>query len=75
MCLTAKNFFSKPQGKTTNYENGMGYHRKRERQIQMDRKREKEGSGRMQCFMKKEDKSLIDVENVVTTGERCCHLS
>ena len=40
----------------------------------MDRKREKEG-GRMQCFMKKEDKSLIDVENVVTTGEMCCHLS
>ena len=24
--------------------------------------------------MKKEDKSLIDVENVETTGERCCHL-
>ena len=63
---------SKPQGKTTNYENGIGYHIKRERQ--MDRKREKEG-GRMQCFMKKEAKSLKDVENVVTTGERCCHLS
>ena len=39
---------SKPQGKTSNWENGMGYHRKRERQ--MDRMREKEG-GRMQCFM------------------------
>ena len=26
----------------------------------------------MECFMKKEDKSLIDVENVVTTGKRCC---
>ena len=25
--------------------------------------------------MKKEDKSLIDVENDETTGERCCHLS
>ena len=24
----------------------------------------------MQCFVKKEDKSLIDVENVETTGER-----
>ena len=35
----------------------------------MDRKREKEG-GRMQCFMKKEDKSLIDVENVETTRMR-----
>ena len=23
--------------------------------------------------MKKEDKSLIDVENVETTGEKCCH--
>ena len=34
----------------------------------MDRKREKEG-GRRQCFMKKEDTSLIDVENVETTGE------
>ena len=29
----------------------------------------------MQCFMKKEDTSLVDVENVETTGERCCHLS
>ena len=53
MCLTAKNFglqeeninISKPQGKTTNLENGMEYHRKRGRQ--MDRKRKKEG-GRMQ---------------------------
>ena len=24
----------------------------------------------MQCFMKTDDKSLIDVENVVTAGER-----
>ena len=39
----------------------------------MDRKREKEG-GMMQVFLK-EDKSLIDVENCETTGERCCHLS
>ena len=47
MCLTAKIFglqeeninISKPQGKTTNLENKMGYHRKRERQ--MDRKGEK----------------------------------
>ena len=32
--------------------------------------------GRMQCFMKKEDNSLIDIiEHVKTTGERCCHLS
>ncbi len=52
MCLTAKNFglqgeninISKPQGKTTNWENGMGYNRKRERERHMDRKRErKEG--------------------------------
>ena len=65
MCLTAKNVglqeeninISKQQGKTTNYENGMGYHRKRK----------KEG-GRMQCFMKKKDKSLLDVENVESTG-------
>ena len=40
----------------------------------MDRKGEKQG-GRMQCFMKKDDKSLIDEENVENTGERCCHLS
>ena len=40
----------------------------------MDRKREKEG-GRMQHFMKKKAKSLIDVDNVVITGKRCCHLS
>ena len=38
----------------------------------MDRKREKRG---MLCYMKKEDNSLIDVENVETTGERCRHLS
>ena len=29
----------------------------------------------MPCFMKREDKSLIYVDNVETTGERCCHLS
>ena len=51
MCLTAKNFglqeensnISKPQGNTTNLENGTGYHRKRERH--MDRKREKREGG------------------------------
>ena len=48
----------------------MGYHRKRERP--MDRNREKKG-WKMQCFMKKDDESLIDVENVEATGERCCH--
>ena len=82
MCLTAKNFglqeeninISKPQGKTTNEENGIGYHRKRERGRWTERERKREG-GRMQCFMKKQNKSLIDVENVETTGERCCHLS
>ena len=40
----------------------------------MDRKREKEG-GWMQCFKKKEDESLIDIDNVETTGEWCCPLS
>ena len=80
MCLPAKNFelqgenininISKPQGKTTNYENGMGYHRKR-RETDGQKEREKEA---VLCFMKKEDKSLTDVENVETTGERCCHL-
>ena len=29
----------------------------------------------MHCFMKMEDKSLLDVENVETTGERCCNLN
>ena len=38
----------------------------------MDRKREKRGK---QCYMKKEANSLIDIENVETTGERCRHLS
>ena len=42
------------------------------RERHMDRKREKRG---MQCYMKKEDNSLIDVENAETTGERCRHLS
>ena len=41
----------------------------RERETETDgQKREKEG-GRMQCFMKKEYKSILDVENVETTGE------
>ena len=48
MCLTAKNFglqeeninISKPQGKTTNYENGMAYHRKRERETYGQKERE-----------------------------------
>ena len=52
----------------------MEYHIKIETDGQKERERGREG-GRMQFFMKKEDKSLIDVENVVTTGERCCHLS
>ena len=34
----------------------------------MGRKREKSG---MQCYIKKEGNTLIDVENVETTGERC----
>ena len=40
--------------------------RERERESQLDRKRETQG-GRMQCFMKKKDNSLIDVENLETT--------
>ena len=48
---------------------GWGTTEREERQV--DRKREKG----MQCFMKKEDNSLIDVENVETTGGRSCHLS
>ena len=55
--------------KTSTYPNRRERHlirktTERERERQMDRKREKEG-GRMECFMKKEDKSLIEVENVV----------
>ena len=38
------------------------------------REREKDG-GRMQCFMKKDDESMTDIDNVETTGERCCPLS
>ncbi len=46
--------------------------RERERERHMGGKREKRG---VQCYMKKEDNSLIDVENGETTGERCRHLS
>ena len=49
-------------------------YRDRERGMDININREKEG-GRMQCFMKKEDNCLIDVENVETTGERCYHLN
>ena len=70
---TAKNFglqeeninISKPQG----WRKRDGVPQKeRERERDMDRKREKRG---MQCYMEKEDNSLIDVENVKTPGERC----
>ena len=44
------------------------------RNIERETDGQKEGE-RMQCFMKKEDKSPIDVENVETTRERCCHQS
>ena len=45
--------------------------RKRERH-NGQKEREK---GEDAVFYEKEDKSLIDVENVETTGEKCCHLS
>ena len=51
----------------------MGYQRLRKRR-ETEGQKVREG-GRMQCFMRKEDKRLIDVENVETTGKRCCHLS
>ena len=49
MCLTANNFglqeeninISKPQGKTTYLENGMGYHRKKERETCVQKERER----------------------------------
>ena len=41
----------------------------------MDKKRERKREGGYSVFLKKEDKSRIDVENVATAGERCCHLS
>ena len=41
--------------------------RERDRWTERERKRE--------CVMKHVHKSLIDVENVETTGEMCCHLS
>ena len=76
MCRTANNFelqeedinISKPQGRPLIRKTGWGT-TGRERDSQMDRKREK-GGGRMQCFMQKEDNSLIDEENGETTGER-----
>ena len=76
MCLTAKNFglqeleeeniISKPQGKALIRKTGWGT-TKIDIWTERERKRE--------CFKKKEDKSLIYVENVETTGERFCHLS
>ena len=44
----------------------------RERDIWTERERK---GGCSAIIMKKEDNSLIDVENVETTGERCRHLS
>ena len=77
MCLTAKNFDCKKKTSTSPNRRERPLIRKtgwgtteRERDIWTER--EKRG---MQCYMKKEDNSLIDVENVETTGERCRHLS
>ena len=50
MCLAARNFglqeesinISNPQGKATNYEKWMGYHRKRETDGQKERERGRE---------------------------------
>ena len=39
------------------------------------RAKERERGREDAVFMKKKDKSLLDVENVETTGVRCCHLS
>ena len=47
----------------------------RQRDRWTDGQKAREGGGRMQGFMKKEDNNLIDVENVETTGELCCYLS
>ena len=40
----------------------------------MDRKREREKEERMQCFMKKEDKSLIHVDNVFRFATTSSHI-
>ena len=81
MFLTAKNFGLQEEtlhrqtaGKDHELGKRDGVPQKEKRDRGTEREREKEG-GKMQCFMKNEDKSLIDVENVETTGERCCHLS
>ena len=48
-----------------------------ERERDTDGQKKRERGMEDAVHMKKEDKSLIliDIENVVTTGERCCHLS
>ena len=66
MCLAAKNYGLQEENINI-FKHKLG---KRDGVPQ----REKEG-GRMQCFMKRRIKACIDVENVETTGERCCHLS
>ena len=57
-------------------ERERGRERQIQRQRERERERERERGGQkertMQCFMNKEDKSLIDVENDETTGERYC---
>ena len=71
MCLTAKNFglqeeniiISKLQGRPLIRKTGWGT-TERERDIW----RERERKGGCSDIMKKEDNSLIDVENVETTG-------
>ena len=49
--------------------------RERERETDIWTERERKWGCSAIKIMKKEDNSLIDVENVETTGERCRHLS
>ena len=46
----------------------------KERETYGQKEREKREGG-CSAIMKKEDNSMIDVENVETTGDRCRHLS
>ena len=48
----------------------MGYHRNRERETDGQKERERRREDAV-LYMKTEGKSLIDVKQVETTGERC----
>ena len=74
MCLTAKNIGLQEETSTSPNHRERPLIGKRD-EVPQKRDRWTEKGREDAVFYEKGDKSLIDVENVETTGKRCCHPS